>query len=325
MPANADSLHSLKQFGDEANHRHRVLDLSKQDEWELARRIQAEITLEERNRNGNVDPDQLDLASKSEAWHEARRTLVEANLPFCLYLARKEADGNDDLQMDLVSVLYEKLWLAALNFDPEIAESASRDGIGFVQFLSGRALYREMILEKERLTQALSVSDSQRERNRRVRKVYRRLAREGKGKPRLDEIQNELPEGATRARTKEALDYQHVEGASLDDEVHPGQTLREVVGGEDDPERAHEAVAVRELLEQQIDRVLTDREARILRLYVGLTGPGARSLKEIATHHDFGVSKERIRQLKNKAVEKLRNDPDAGSLLQDLWATWETP
>lgn len=325
MPANADPLHSLKQFGDEANRRRRELDLSKQDEWELARRIQAEITPKERNRNGNVDPDCLDLTSKSKAWHEARRNLVEANLPFCLYLARKPANGDDDLQMDLVSVLTEELLRAALNFDPEIAADASGDGIGFVQFLSGKALFRRMILEKERLTETLSVSDSQRECNRRVRKLYRRLAREGEGAPCLEDVQAELPDDVTRARTKEAFDYQHVESASLDEEVYPGQMLREVVRGDDDPDRKHEAVAVRELLEQQIDMVLTKREARILRLYVGLTGTGARSLKEIADHYDFDVSKERIRQLKNEAVEKLRNDPDAGSLLRELWATWEAP
>lgn len=57
------------------------------------------------------------------------------------------------------------------------------------------------------------------------------------------------------------------------------------------------------LLDELIDR-LPDRELNILRLRFGLDGGQERSLEEIGK--EFGVTRERIRQLQNLALSKLR-------------------
>ena len=51
---------------------------------------------------------------------------------------------------------------------------------------------------------------------------------------------------------------------------------------------------------------LNDREARVLELRFGLEDGKTRTLEEVA--RDFGVTRERIRQIEAKALRKLRPD-----------------
>ena len=62
-----------------------------------------------------------------------------------------------------------------------------------------------------------------------------------------------------------------------------------------------------ESLKREIERAistLTMREAEMLRLYYGLNGKTPLSLEEIA--HHFDLTRERVRQIKEKAIRKLK-------------------
>lgn len=61
-------------------------------------------------------------------------------------------------------------------------------------------------------------------------------------------------------------------------------------------------------LRKEIERVLstlTPREANIIRLYFGLNGKHAHTLEEIG--EEFGLTRERVRQIKEKAIKRLKN------------------
>ena len=61
-------------------------------------------------------------------------------------------------------------------------------------------------------------------------------------------------------------------------------------------------------LRTEIDRYLTildERDALILRMYYGLGGYTAMSLEEIGDR--VGLTSERVRQIKSKAIRKLKN------------------
>jgi RNA polymerase primary sigma factor len=61
-------------------------------------------------------------------------------------------------------------------------------------------------------------------------------------------------------------------------------------------------------LRQEIDRslaMLGDRESEILRFYFGLNGYQTHTLEECGD--EFGVTRERVRQIKDKAIKKLKN------------------
>ena len=73
-----------------------------------------------------------------------------------------------------------------------------------------------------------------------------------------------------------------------------------------------------QLLKEQVDDVLytlSDREARVLQLRFGLEDGRSRTLEEVG--HDFGVTRERIRQIESKALRKLRH-PSRSKKLRDF-------
>ena len=72
-----------------------------------------------------------------------------------------------------------------------------------------------------------------------------------------------------------------------------------------------------QLLKEQIQEVLdtlTDRESRVLQLRFGLEDGRSRTLEEVG--REFGVTRERIRQIETKALRKLRH-PTRSRKLRD--------
>ena len=76
---------------------------------------------------------------------------------------------------------------------------------------------------------------------------------------------------------------------------------------------------MREFIDRVFKRYLTPRERKILYLYYGLEqGSEALTLERIGEL--MGVTRERIRQIRERAFEKLRESPD-GRALAGFWAS----
>ena len=78
--------------------------------------------------------------------------------------------------------------------------------------------------------------------------------------------------------------------------------------------------ASRELLKEQMQDVLhslSERERRVLELRFGLVDGQSRTLEEVG--EEFGVTRERIRQIEAKALRKLRH-PIRSRKLRDYLA-----
>jgi RNA polymerase primary sigma factor len=81
-----------------------------------------------------------------------------------------------------------------------------------------------------------------------------------------------------------------------------------------------EAASVMLLKEKMADvlKNLTERERKVLILRFGLEDGHQRTLEEVG--QEFGVTRERIRQIEAKALRKLRH-PSRGKALKDYWSS----
>lgn len=94
-----------------------------------------------------------------------------------------------------------------------------------------------------------------------------------------------------------------------------GYSLAELLTDESSPV---DNIATTTLLDKAMDQALqglTEREREIVRLKFGLDDGQARTLEEIGGL--FNISRERVRQIEHKALEKLRQ-PGLSSLLRDF-------
>ena len=77
------------------------------------------------------------------------------------------------------------------------------------------------------------------------------------------------------------------------------------------PANAAAAALFREQLDAML-RTLPDRDMRIVRLRYGLVDGRARTLEEVG--REFGLTRERIRQIESKTLARLRQSPAAAGL-----------
>jgi RNA polymerase primary sigma factor len=106
--------------------------------------------------------------------------------------------------------------------------------------------------------------------------------------------------------------------APLDKSDRDSASFGERFAGMDDAdiEEDVEGQARREFLERMFERYLTERERKILVLYYGLDDGEEMTLEEIGSL--LGVTRERIRQIRNRAFDKLRASGD-GTALEGFW------
>ncbi|WP_027338675.1 RNA polymerase sigma factor RpoD [Halonatronum saccharophilum] len=145
-------------------------------------------------------------------------------------------------------------------------------------------------------------------------RVSRHLVQELGREPTVEEIANEMDITEEKVREIKKIAQEPV---SLETPIGEEEDsyLGDFIEDEDAPEPSVAASFM--LLQEQLDGVLdtlTDREKRVLELRFGIEDGRSRTLEEVGK--EFGVTRERIRQIEAKALRKLRH-PSRSKKLKD--------
>ena len=150
-----------------------------------------------------------------------------------------------------------------------------------------------------------------------VRKATNELTIKFKRQPTDEEIAKYLDEDLDKIQT--ILDVsQAVSSLDLSVDEDGETSVGDLVA--DDRVESGYANLVKEANKQIVDDVLSTlpaREAEILRMRFGINQEKAMTLEEVGGH--YGITKERIRQIENKAIRKLRH-PARARMLKEAMA-----
>ena len=138
-----------------------------------------------------------------------------------------------------------------------------------------------------------------------INKTFNKLEQEYQRDPTIDEVADMMESSAELVEESMNFSNVHVsmDAPLRDEEVN---NMYDVMLNEESP--SPDSGLINNSLRKEIERSLAtlgDREAEILRYYFGLNGISPHTLEEIGD--EFGLTRERVRQIKEKAIKKLRN------------------
>ncbi len=237
----------------------------------------------------------------------ARERLVTANLRFVIsYVKRYQGHGLD--LAELVAIGNEGLLKAVRKYDPD-------HGVKFISYAVWWV--RQAVLKAlAEQTRSVRIPLNQNSALIRMSRAQGFLAQELGREPTDEEVATALGDTVENIRASRRMAATEVSLDAPVERSEPGSaTLGERVTGsaDHDIEDRTDATLTREFIERIFERYLSPRERRILCLYYGLdAATEALTLEKIGEL--LGVTRERIRQIRERAFEKLRDSPDVRAL-----------
>ncbi len=250
---------------------------------------------------GKVDlltPDEeVDLAKRiREGDQLALEKLTKANLRFVVSVAKQYQNQGLSLG-DLINEGNLGLIKAAQRFDETRGFKFISYAVWWIRQSILQALAEQSRIVRLPLNRVGSLN--------KISKTFSALEQKFEREPSPDELAEVL-----EVTTKEVVDTMKISGrhVSMDAPFVQGEenSLLDVL--ENDMEEKPDTGLMNDSLRREVQRALstlTQREADVITLYFGLNGEHSMTLEEIG--EKFNLTRERVRQIKEKAIRRLRH------------------
>jgi RNA polymerase primary sigma factor len=240
--------------------------------------------------------EEIDLAARiKKGDREARALMIKANLRLVVKIAHDYVNLGLPM-LDLVSEGNIGLMKAVERFDPAKGGKLSTYAAWWIK----QSIKRALANQSKTIRLPVHLIDKISKMHRVALRMSEELGRE----PTDDEVAEEI--GLSRSKVSQ-LKTAATRPTSLDAPIGDGDSTEfgEIVG-DDDAQTPFELLRDKNLRDELKDllKVLDERECTIIFQRFGLDGGKPKTLEEVGKR--FGVTRERIRQLQNIAVAKLR-------------------
>jgi RNA polymerase primary sigma factor len=227
---------------------------------------------------------------------KALEELVKANLRFVVSVSKQYQNQGLSLP-DLINEGNLGLIKAAERFDETRGFKFISYAVWWIRQSILQALAEQARIVRLPLNKIGSIN--------KINKAFNQLEQEFQREPTVDEVASLLE--SKPDLIEDAMNFSNIHvsmDAPLRDEE--ANNLYDVMLNDDSPNP--EEALIDDSLRKEIERSLStlgEREAEILRFYFGLNGYPPHTLEEIGD--EFGLTRERVRQIKEKAIKKLKN------------------
>lgn len=232
----------------------------------------------------------------------ALEKLTRANLRFVVSVAKQYQNQGLSLP-DLINEGNLGLIKAAEKFDETRGFKFISYAVWWIRQSILQALAEQSRIVRLPLNQVGSLN--------KINKALSKFEQENERIPSPEELAEELDIPVDKIADTMKVSGRHI---SMDAPFVEGEenTLLDVMVNEDSPDTDH--ILINESLSQEIERALStlsEREHQIIKNFFGLGVP-AMTLEEIGD--ELGLTRERVRQIKEKAIRRLRTSSKSKSL-----------